>query len=375
MHTRRQFFRTSAQACVGFAALRMSSAFGADAPASLPTVNGEIRAAAGAARHSMLFEGDTPGQLAAWQEKFSAKLNELIGPGTPPARWSTRTLETQTFPDFVREELLLSADGVPSLPLYLLRPVSATIKKFPVVLCLHGHGKGGHDLVAGRDDTPELAAEIKKYNYDYGRQFVRQGYLVVAPCFTPFGRRVDASLRASRTDPCAMVFVRLMVMGRTTIGENLRDARWALDYAASRPEAIADRMGCVGLSYGGRMTMMTAALDKRIKVAAISGAQNIYEERLTQDGFCGSQAIPGLTKFGDIPEIGSLIAPRPAVWETGAQDLSMPARYKEVARQRLMRAYAAAGQPEALSFHTFDGGHAWDGTTAVPLLARVLKTP
>jgi dienelactone hydrolase len=342
---------------------------------TLPTVNAEIRAAARAPHYRMLFEGDTPEQLTAWQEKFAAKLNELIGPYDPPKKWSARPLDTQTFPDFVREELLLSADGVPSLPLYLLRPVSAAAKKFPIVLCLHGHGPGGHDAVVGRADTPEIAADIQKHNYDYGRQLVRRGYLVVAPCFTPFGRRVDASLRARKDDPCAMVFARLMVMGRTTIGENLRDARWALDYAASRPEAIADRMGCVGLSYGGRMTMMTAALDKRIQVAAISGAQNIYEERLTQDGFCGSQVIPGLTKFGDIPEIGSLIAPRPVVWETGSQDKSMPERYMEIARQRITRAYAAAGQPDAVSFHTFDGGHSWDGTTAFPLLDRVLKAP
>jgi dienelactone hydrolase len=322
----------------------------------------------------MRFEGRTPQDLAAWQRKFSAQMLELIGPCTPPAKWTARMLGTETFPDFVREELLLDADGAPSLPLYLLRPVAAAPKSLPIVLCLHGHGTEGHDSVAGRDEIPAVAAQIKQYNYDYARAFARLGYLAVVPCFTPFGRRVDASLRAARSDPCAMVFVRLAVLGRTLVAENLRDARWAISYAQGRPEARSDRVGCAGLSYGGRMTMMTAAFDARVQVAAISGAQNFYEERLTQDAFCGAQAIPGLMQYGDIPEIGSLIAPRAAIWETGDSDPGMEKTAKEIIKARLQKAYAASGRPEALSFHGFKGGHVWNGTTAVPLFAKILQS-
>jgi hypothetical protein len=40
---------------------------------------------------------------------------------------------------------------------------------------------------------------------------------------------------------------------------------------------------------------------------------------------------------------------------------------------RLQRAYAAAGVPEQLQFHRFEGGHEWSGQTAVPMLAAQLK--
>ncbi|HWE97881.1 MAG TPA: alpha/beta hydrolase family protein [Tepidisphaeraceae bacterium] len=345
----------------------------AAAPVKLPTVNEEIRRAAAAAPLTMQFHGTTPAQLAAWQKEFSTKLGELIGPHTPPKVWTVKVLSTRTLADHTREELLLEADGTPSLPLYVLRPISTTQTRFPIVLCLHGHGGYGHDAVAGVDDTPELKRAIQSCNYDYGRQLVREGYLAVCPCFTPFGRRLGGKQREG-ANPCAVEFVRLMYLGRTLLGENLRDAMWALDYVSTRPDARPDRIGCVGLSYGGRMTMVVAALDPRVKVAVISGALNVFQERIAGAGYdCGAQVIPGLLQYGDTPEIGGLIAPRPTIWEAGRKDpLAVPG-WLEKASERIGRAYTAAGVPDNFQVHRFDGGHVWNGETAIPLLAKILK--
>lgn len=346
----------------------------AEGPSPPPTVNQEILRTLDAVPLKMQFRGTTPEELAAWQREFRAKLETLVGPHAPPKTWKAKTLSMRELPDHTREELLLEAEGTPSLPLYVLRPKREGAGKFPIVLCLHGHGKFGHDPVAGVDDTPELQQAIRDANYDYARQLVRQGYLTVAPCFTPFGRRLDPKQRESRTDPCAVAFLRLLFFGRTLIGENLRDAQWALDYVTSRPDARADRIGCVGLSYGGRMTMMTAALDSRVRVAVISGALNVYQERVQGANYsCGAQVIPGLLEFGDTPEIGSLIAPRPAIWEAGLKDSLMVPGWLEKAAERIRRAYAAAGRPDNFQVHRFDGGHVWNGETAVPLLAKILK--
>jgi len=320
------------------------------------------------------FHGSTPAELATWQREFGEVLRGLIGPHMPPKQWKTRVISTRKFPDHTREELLLESDAVPRLPLHVLRPEAPDDARFPIVLCLHGHGAFGHDAVAGVDDTPALREEIRKSNYDYGRQLVREGYLAVVPCFTPFGRRLDTRQRETRTDACAVEFVRLMYLGRTLLGENLRDALWALDYATTRRDARPDRVGCVGLSYGGRMTMMVAALDPRVRVAVISGALNVFQERVQRAGFsCGAQVIPGLLQFGDTPEIGSLIAPRPVIWEAGRQDALMVPGWLEKASERIRQAYVAAGKPENFEVHRFDGGHVWNGERAIPLLARQLK--
>jgi hypothetical protein len=56
---------------------------------------------------------------------------------------------------------------------------------------------------------------------------------------------------------------------------------------------------------------------------------------------CGAQVISGLLNYGDITEIGSLIAPRPAIWEVGRKD-----------------PLAVAGWVE--------NGHVWNGETTLP---------
>lgn len=341
----------------------------------VPTVQDEIVKAAAAAPLAMEFHGSTPADLSAWQTKFTAKLSELIGPHTPPAAFQTEILSRAEFPDYTREELLLTAKGFPTLPLYILRPHGSPGQRFPTILCLHGHGPFGHDAVAGVDETPERAADIHASNYDYGRQLARAGYLTVIPCFTPFGRRLDPKTRSGPSDPCAVEFVRLMFLGRTLLGENLRDAIWALNYALTRPDVAPERIGCVGLSYGGRMTMMVAALDPRIRVAVIAGARNLLQERIAGAGYgCGAQVIPGLLQYGDTPEIASLIAPRPVLWEVGSQDsLLRPPAWTDDAAERLLRGYTASGHPENLQFGLFAGAHVWNEELALPVLAKVLK--
>ena len=63
------------------------------------------------------------------------------------------------------------------------------------------------------------------------------------------------------------------------------------------------------------------------------------------------------------------------IWEAGLRDSLMVAGWLEKAVERMQRAYAAAGKPGNFSVHRFDGGHMWNGETALPLLAEELKGP
>jgi dienelactone hydrolase len=278
------------------------------------------------------------------------------------------------FDRYTRLELVLQAEGVPSLPVYLLLPKgSSASHKVPGVVCVHGHGPYGNDAIVGRSDRDEGAAEhVKQLNYDYGRQFVERGYAVAAPCLIPFGRRVDRA-RYGGNDPCAVTFVRMQALGKLPITANLRDLRWSLDLLQNRPEVHSTALGCAGLSYGGRMTMLVSAIDERVRVAAISGALNLMQERMTQRHSCGSQMIPGLLQYGDYSEIGSLIAPRPCVWETGSQDSLIVAPWDELFRDRLRSAYRALGKLDQLHFDQFAGKHEWSGRIAFGLFDEVLK--
>jgi dienelactone hydrolase len=340
----------------------------------VPTTDQSIRDLADNAPLSMRFKGSTADECRAWQAKFCAKLKSLLGPHTPPAKWKTIVEREVELSDHIRKELVLQADGHPSLPVYLLIPKKKTDKPRPGVLAIHGHGDHGYNPVAGRDDLPGVADSIEKANYDYGRQLVRRGYIVACPCLTPFGRRTEGR-DTYGSDPCAVTFVRMQLLGKVLIAENLRDCLWAFELLAQHADVDKDRIGCVGLSYGGRMTMLTSAIETRIKVAVPSGALNLMQERIGVKYSCGAQVIPGLLQYGDVPEVSALIAPRYCCWEIGSKDGLIKPKWATNALQRISRAYRAYDAEDHLLIDRFQGGHRWSGRLAFPLLDKVLQPP
>ena len=336
-------------------------------------VHERIRRLASEAPLKMIFRGSDPEECREWQRTFGAKLRELLGAHRPPAQWESRLEGTAEFADYRRESLTLHSPGVPELPVHVLTPTGSVDGMRPGIVALHGHGPFGHDAVAGIDSTAERAENIRTANYDFGRQLVREGYVVVAPCFTPFGRRLDSPESYEGNDACAVAFVRMQLLGRNLMTENLRDALWAFEALARHSAVDPERIGCVGLSYGGRMTMLAAAVEPRIRICVVSGALNVMQERIGGRYSCGAQVIPGLLEFGDVPEIGALIAPRPAVWEVGQRDGLMVKDWIPGAWERIQRAYRALGAEERLVMDSFDGHHRWHGVRALPLLARVLR--
>jgi dienelactone hydrolase len=190
---------------------------------------------------------------------------------------------------------------------------------------------------------------------------------------TPFGDRLGPKEAFGKQDPCGDVFIRMQILGKTLMGENLRDCLWAVELLARHEEVDAERIGCVGLSYGGRMTMLTAALEPRIKVAVISGALNAMQERVSRPYSCGAQIIPGLLQYGDVPEIASLIAPRWCVWEVGAKDTLIDSAWAAEIQKRQRRLLVKLGADDRMIVDLHDGGHVWNGTVAVKVLAKELR--
>lgn len=336
------------------------------------TTNDWIRRQSEEASLVLQFRGGTAEEARRWQNEFAGKLRQLLGPYAPPAKWKTTLIRVTDLEDHRLEELLLQAEGVPPLPLYLLLPRPKGSKLRAGIVALHGHGAHGHHPVAGRDDLPGVADAIRNTNYDYGRQLVRRGYVVAVPCLTPFGDRLGQRESYGKQDWCADTFLRLQLLGKLLIAENLRDCLWAVEVLARHEEVDASRLGCVGLSYGGRMTMLTAALEPRIKVAVISGALNMMQERIRGPYSCGAQIIPGLLLVGDVPEVASLIAPRHCHWEVGSRDTLIHPKWADEALTRQRRVYQALEAENRLTVDRFEGGHVWHGAQVYPLLERVL---
>ncbi|HUQ91919.1 MAG TPA: hypothetical protein VM120_09570 [Bryobacteraceae bacterium] len=336
------------------------------------TVHQEIQGMAKSAPLALRYTGVSKGECVRWQREFRARLDSLLGSYAPPVHWKATVVRKLDFAEHTREELLLHAAGHRDLPVHLLVPRGRTRPR-PAILALHGHGAFGHDAVAGVDDTPQRQHNIAAANYDYGRQLARLGYVVAVPCFTPFGPRLGRREDYKGEDPCAVTFIRMQLFGKLLLSENLRDALWTIELLANHAAVNAQRIGCAGLSLGGRMTMMTAAVSPRVRVAVISGALNMLRERVLGRYSCGAQIIPGLLNDGDVPEIASLIAPRPCLWEVGLKDSLMVKEWIPPALEQMRKAWSSFGAGAQLDVDSFEGGHRWNGVKAHPLLATVLQ--
>lgn len=342
-------------------------------------VDYRMRRLLGEAPLAMEFKGGGAAECRQWQQSFRSRVEGLMGSFRPPTEWESSLEERVEFPDHTREAWLLKADGLDPLPVYLLRPRNGSggangLGLRPGILALHGHGIGGYDSVVGRDDTDELKAEIERFRYDYGLKLVRRGYVVVAPCMTPFGRRLSADPAKDRREACEITQLRMQLVGKALMVENLRDVLWAFAFLNGQAGVDADRIGCVGLSLGGRMTMMAAAFEPRIRLAVMGGSLNCMQERAVTRSIGGCQVIPGLLNYGDSPEITGLIAPRPILWTMGDKDPSINPEWAERALVRIRRVYGALGAEDAVHVEHFVGGHEWHSTTAFPLIDQVLSS-
>jgi dienelactone hydrolase len=338
----------------------------------VPTIDERLNALERAAPLTMQFKGATANEALKWQADFRAKLDQLLGPYQPPKSWDCVLERRVELPEFVREERVLTSPGLAPLPFFLLRPKVSEKPYGPAMLAIHGHGTFGHETVCGVDDTPEHRAEIERFRYDYGRKLAEHGYIVAAPCLTPFGRRLGEVRKTVKYDPCTKANMELQYLGKLLIAENLRDILWTFEYLAHHEAVDADRIGAAGLSLGGRMTMMAAAVEPRIRVATMAGALNCLQERTLHGSIAGCQLIPGLFEYGDVPEISALIAPRHCLWECGAADPHVPADWIEPMLQRQGSVYSALGVADRLTTDRWEGGHQWHGDVAYPLLAKVL---
>ena len=304
------------------------------------------------------FKAKTKEDWKVWKEVLKTRLRELLG-GFPRSKCPLKpeVLERKEEDSYWQEKIVFdSQDGV-SVPAYALIPKGTKKNaKSRALLCLHGHGRGKDDVVGIVSNDVERQQHIRPLNYDYARQFAKRGYFVLAPDAMCFGERSDIS--------CTWAFTSGLLLGKVLVGLRVWDAIRAIDYLQSRPEVDKERIGCVELSWGGTHTIYTTALDERIKVAVISGYFSNFKDILIDRSCCPCQYIPGILKYADLPDIVSLIAPRPLLIENGTRD---PLYTLEVVKKeyaKVENVYKLLKISEQIDIDIFEGSHRFSGRKA-----------
>jgi hypothetical protein len=304
-----------------------------------------------------------------WRTRAVAKIRDLLGEMPEWAPLQPETLESVDMGDYVRQKIVFDSDPLSSVPGYLLIPKRLT-RPSRALLCLHGHGPGCCAVAGVVEPRPDFSVEqvrdsIRQHNYDYAVQFAKRGYVAFTFDYRCFGERREAGFSLYGRDLCNVHFIRGSVLGINLLALNIHDTFRALDYLCERPEVDPERIGCVGLSFGGTMTLWTAALDRRIKVAVISGYLSELEVfAVNNANFCGSQFVPGLRRHFELADIAAMIAPRPLLIESGVKDSGFPIDASVRALAQPKKAYEVYEMPDHVAYDVFDRGHQFHGEIA-----------
>lgn len=312
-------------------------------------------------------------ETIAWQKKLRAKLVELIG-GFPSERVALHPLllETRDFPGYRREKFVLTTRPGVSILVYQLTPRSAGAKS-PAVICIPGHGRGVDDIVGvdqeGRDRTNKPG-----YQHDFAIQAAESGLVAVAIEPMGFGCRRDAvtkarGLGASACQPSAGA---ALLFGETMIGWRVWDLMRVIDWMETRPEIDSGKIGCMGISGGGTITLFGAALEPRIRVAYVSGYLNTFRDSILSLSHCIDNYVPGILQWAEMYDVAGLIAPRPLFVESGERDNIFPVEASRESFERVERVYRALNAAGRCQQDIFDGEHIFYGKRGLPFLRQWL---
>ena len=326
------------------------------------------------------FVGQSKEDFEKWQKALLGELKAALGP-EPGVVDLNPHIEWEIEEDgLIKRCVVLDSEADYSMVALVYMPADAgKAQSTPAILCSHGHSFSelGKDLVMGVRESGDKgrADDIEKYNYDYGLQMAKRGYVTMAIDYRSWGERDEgrATVYEGR-DPCNVHFIRGVIMGLNLLSLNIWDGRRALDYLCGLDQGDAERVGAMGLSFGGTMTTWISLLDERIKAVDIIG----YSDRFANFGvgkanFCGSQILPGLFSLCDVPDLHGLIAPRPLLIEIGTEDKCFTVDWALNCYGEVEKIYAAVGVGERLELELFHGGHQFGGNKAFGFFDKYLK--
>lgn len=304
-----------------------------------------------------------------WRDAWRARLRERLGGvptvPTPPrfvaAAPSNHQGYQRTYIEFE------SAPGV-AVPAWLLVPTTLT-GPAPAVIAVHGHGYGMDEVVGlNADGTERLKPQ--GYHQDFAVALCRRGMVVLVPELCGFGRRRELRVQADAPDSsmCHAAAWWGIMLGKPLLGQRVRDVLRAVDVLHALPEVDSQRIGIMGGSGGGAVTLFAAALDERFQATVISNYFCTFKDSILALSHCHCNYVPGLLQDGESYDIAALIAPRPLLIQAGTEDPIFPLSGVIEAYEHVRAAYTGLGAADQLAKDVYVGGHQIKGAKAYDFL-------
>ena len=258
------------------------------------------------------------------------------------------------------------------MPAYVCLPRDVA-PPYPFFICLQGHTTGMHvSLAVDRDDeTRPIAVEGDR---DFALGCLRRGIAALCLEQRAFGERREQVQKQVAEQGCHDAAMQALMLGKTLIGERVFDVDRGIDYLEARGDADLTRLGVMGNSGGGTISMFAAALLPRIRFAMPSSYFCSFRDSIMSIYHCADNYIPGLLRVAEMSDIMGLFAPRPVVIVAGEKDDIFPIAGTRREFRKLRAIYRAAGAPERCHLVVGPEGHRFYADLAWPVMLKELGT-
>ena len=306
------------------------------------------------AEQSVWAEGDARSEHAKPDSPTKRRLLQCMGGDWPRGGPLEAVVERSEQKDGYRlERISYLVEPGERVAAYLLLPDSATQKQPAPGVCVWHQHNGAYDI--GKDEPAGLKLGPMHHT---GVALAREGYVVLCPDAACFGER-NSRGRLHGRDLEHYLFAMYVVEGKCLAWKNILDMRRAVDLIASRPEVDARRLGCYGHSMGSTHTWLIGPCEPRLKALAANCCMPTYAAMERTDLIhCFPNYIPGWRRYGDIPDIVGMIAPRALHLNFGEADGGSPLEEVKAGVETIRQAFRAKSAEERFTFYIEAGsGH------------------
>jgi cephalosporin-C deacetylase-like acetyl esterase len=238
-----------------------------------------------AIRDSVLSSFDTPEQWRAYQKQIRDNLSSYFGSFPERTPLNPRVVGRIDYPDYYIEKTIYESQPDYFVPANVYIPKN---RKFPVP---------GVIYTIGHWDLGKMAPDIHKICIG----LAKKGYFVIAVDPMGQGERSEYFNPLTLEPAVGLGVAQHHYFGRPAFlvdwslpGLRTWDYIRALDYLVSRPEVDTSMLAIAGNSGGGQMAILTAAVDKRIKVVAAAHPGGSCEETFLNGRFISERDLYSL---------------------------------------------------------------------------------
>jgi len=232
--------------------------------------------------------------------------------------------------------------------------------KVPACICIHGHGQNIYNTVGMKK------SKNKEY---FGYELAKLGLITLS--FDWIGSGVRESFKNKY-----LFFLQdegqrsnwLRFIGLDMLGLRITEVQTLINFLENHDDVDPNRLGIIGHSGGGTLSLFATVFDDRIKVCATSGYFSTWDHSILAMYHCGCNYSADLRKYLELYDVYASLAPRPLAITIGKKDKIFPYKGTKISIPIIKEAYQETNHTENLLIHVQKEGHRFSGEKIYPFI-------